>query len=119
MTDVILTNFVSSTGVDPAVAQDILDSHEWDLEAALKSFADLKNGKLAPSPSLGALKATEAARITGRPLLQKNDAVEVAEESSGKQSFLSQKRHFVAGRWCFWFFSDWFIDLVDWLIDWF
>ncbi|OWA51326.1 OTU domain-containing protein 7B [Hypsibius exemplaris] len=89
MTDIILTNFVSSTGVDPAVAQDILDSHEWDLERALKSFSDLKSGKPLPSPSLetGGFKRPEVGRIGagGKALLQKNDAVEVADESTGRK----------------------------------
>jgi OTU domain-containing protein 7 len=92
MTDIILTNFVSSTGVDPALAQDILDSHEWDLEAALRAFSDLKNSKTTAVADVGDVfkmplrTEVKTHNQTGKPLLQRNHGLEVADESTGESS---------------------------------
>lgn len=99
MTDIVLSEFVSSTGVEPAVAQDILDSHEWDLQAALRAYSSLKTARSLNNNGIGIVpdisspkrvKDTlplnmEVARVVpvGRPLLKKNDAVEVSDETTG------------------------------------
>lgn len=68
MTDVVLSTFVRETGVEPAVAQDILDSHEWDLHAALRAYSDLRHTMPPPTSILAA-----------KPLLRKDEAVDVAD----------------------------------------
>lgn len=95
MTDIVLSEFVSTTGVEPAVAQDILDSHEWDLQAALRAFTTIETYKsFKGDDDVGPLMAKladgppanmEVARNVpvGRPLLKKDVAVEVPEETTG------------------------------------
>ncbi len=39
--DQILTDFVSQTKADPALAHDLLEATGWDLEAALSAFQGL------------------------------------------------------------------------------
>ena len=64
----VLSPFVSETGVEPAVAQDILASHEWDLHAALRAYSDLRHTMPAP-----------ASAIASKPVMRKEEAVDISD----------------------------------------
>ena len=41
--DVILSDFLQRTNADPALAQDLLEATEWDLDAAVQAYEGLKD----------------------------------------------------------------------------
>lgn len=92
MTDLVLSEFVSSTGADPAIAQDILDTHEWDLQAALKAFSLLKtrganeaeSRQIARTRVIPIIQEESPREVPSRPALQKASAVEVPDEGGGE-----------------------------------
>ena len=43
MMDSVLSDFIGRTHADPALAQDLLDAAEWNLEAAIALFDGLKD----------------------------------------------------------------------------
>ncbi|XP_050186332.1 OTU domain-containing protein 7B [Myiozetetes cayanensis] len=77
--DIVLSDFVRSTGAEPGLARDLLEGKNWDLSAALSDFEQLRQvhaGNLPPSFNEGRGARTpeprEAAR-PGRPPLQRQD----------------------------------------------
>ena len=48
--DTILTDFISRTKADPALAHDLLDAADWNLEAALAIFDGLKETRAVELP---------------------------------------------------------------------
>ncbi|XP_008502810.1 LOW QUALITY PROTEIN: OTU domain-containing protein 7B [Calypte anna] len=78
--DIVLSDFVRSTGAEPGLARDLLEGKNWDLSAALSDFEQLRQvhaGNLPHSFNEGrgnkALEK-EAAR-PGRPPLQRQDEI--------------------------------------------
>ncbi|KAJ7426847.1 OTU deubiquitinase 7B [Willisornis vidua] len=76
--DIVLSDFVRSTGAEPGLARDLLEGKNWDLSAALSDFEQLRQVQALPLP-LGDARAVrpperEAAR-PGRPPLQRQDDV--------------------------------------------
>ncbi|XP_027583869.1 OTU domain-containing protein 7B [Pipra filicauda] len=79
--DIVLSDFVRSTGAEPGLARDLLEGKNWDLSAALSDFEQLRQvhaGNLPPSFNEGRgarpPEPREAAR-PGRPPLQRQDDV--------------------------------------------
>ena len=48
--DSILSDFIGRTQADPALAQDLLDAAEWNLEAALAIYDGLKDTRAVEPP---------------------------------------------------------------------
>ncbi|KAM7138384.1 OTU domain-containing protein 7B isoform 3-T3 [Macrochelys suwanniensis] len=78
--DVVLSDFVRSTGAEPGLARDLLEGKNWDVNAALSDFEQLRQvhaGNLPHSFNEGRnFKSLEkeAARPV-RPLLQRQDDI--------------------------------------------
>ncbi|KAM6395281.1 OTU domain-containing protein 7B [Rhynochetos jubatus] len=78
--DIVLSDFVRSTGAEPGLARDLLEGKNWDLSAALSDFEQLRQvhaGNLPHSFNEGRgykPPEKEAARA-GRPPLQRQDDV--------------------------------------------
>ncbi|XP_051496960.1 OTU domain-containing protein 7B [Apus apus] len=78
--DVVLSDFVRSTGAEPGLARDLLEGKNWDLSAALSDFEQLRQvhaGNLPHSFNEGRgykPLEKEAAR-PGRPPLQRQDDI--------------------------------------------
>nr|XP_008122714.2 PREDICTED: LOW QUALITY PROTEIN: OTU domain-containing protein 7B [Anolis carolinensis] len=78
--DVVLSDFVRSTGAEPGLARDLLEGKNWDLSAALSDFEQLRQvhaGTLPHAfPEGRAFKPPEkeAPRPT-RPVLQRQDDI--------------------------------------------
>ncbi|KAM4664456.1 OTU domain-containing protein 7B [Discoglossus pictus] len=74
--DVVLSDFVLSTGAEPGLARDLLEGKKWDVGAALSDYEQLRlgnAGSLGHSFSDGRnFKPPEAARSM-RPALQRQD----------------------------------------------
>ena len=41
--DAVLTEFIHRTNADPALAQDLLEATEWDVDAAVQAYEGLKD----------------------------------------------------------------------------
>uniref|UniRef100_A0A663M6M2 ubiquitinyl hydrolase 1 n=1 Tax=Athene cunicularia TaxID=194338 RepID=A0A663M6M2_ATHCN len=78
--DIVLSDFVRSTGAEPGLARDLLEGKNWDLSAALSDFEQLRQvhaGNLPHSFNEGRSykpPEKEAAR-PGRPPLQRQDDI--------------------------------------------
>ncbi|XP_074931573.1 OTU domain-containing protein 7B isoform X1 [Phalacrocorax aristotelis] len=78
--DIVLSDFVRSTGAEPGLARDLLEGKNWDLSAALSDFEQLRQvhaGNLPHSFNEGRNykpPEKEAAR-PGRPPLQRQDDI--------------------------------------------
>uniref|UniRef100_A0A669QK64 ubiquitinyl hydrolase 1 n=1 Tax=Phasianus colchicus TaxID=9054 RepID=A0A669QK64_PHACC len=78
--DIVLSDFVRSTGAEPGLARDLLEGKNWDLSAALSDFEQLRQvhaGNLPHSFNEGRSYKPlekEAAR-PGRPPLQRQDDI--------------------------------------------
>uniref|UniRef100_A0A8C4TUQ5 OTU domain-containing protein 7B n=1 Tax=Falco tinnunculus TaxID=100819 RepID=A0A8C4TUQ5_FALTI len=78
--DIVLSDFVRSTGAEPGLARDLLEGKNWDLSAALSDFEQLRQvhaGNLPHSFNEGRgyrPPEKEAAR-PGRPPLQRQDDI--------------------------------------------
>lgn len=48
--DIILTNFISQTRADPALAQDLLEATNWDMDAAILAFESLQDTRAVEPP---------------------------------------------------------------------
>ncbi|KAM6112703.1 OTU domain-containing protein 7B [Phoenicopterus ruber ruber] len=78
--DIVLSDFVRSTGAEPGLARDLLEGKNWDLSAALSDFEQLRQvhaGNLPHSFNEGRNYKPlekEAAR-PGRPPLQRQDDI--------------------------------------------
>uniref|UniRef100_A0ABM5F3H0 ubiquitinyl hydrolase 1 n=1 Tax=Pogona vitticeps TaxID=103695 RepID=A0ABM5F3H0_9SAUR len=78
--DVVLSDFVRSTGAEPGLARDLLEGKNWDLSAALSDFEQLRQvhaGTLPRSFNEGrAFKLAEKeVPRPPRPLLQRQDDI--------------------------------------------
>uniref|UniRef100_A0A8C9NET0 ubiquitinyl hydrolase 1 n=1 Tax=Serinus canaria TaxID=9135 RepID=A0A8C9NET0_SERCA len=76
--DIVLSDFVRSTGAEPGLARDLLEGKNWDLSAALSDFEQLRQvhaGNLPHSFNEGrAARAPERELARpGRPPLQRQD----------------------------------------------
>ncbi|CAM9123057.1 unnamed protein product [Bubo scandiacus] len=78
--DIVLSDFVRSTGAEPGLARDLLEGKNWDLSAALSDFEQLRQvhaGNLPHSFNEGRSykpPEKETAR-PGRPPLQRQDDI--------------------------------------------
>lgn len=78
--DIVLSDFVRSTGAEPGLARDLLEGKNWDVSAALSDFEQLRQvhaGNLPHSFNEGRSykpPEKEAAR-PGRPPLQRQDDI--------------------------------------------
>lgn len=78
--DIVLSDFVRSTGAEPGLARDLLEGKNWDLSAALSDFEQLRQvhaGNL-PHPfneGRGARPPEREVARPGRPPLQRQDDV--------------------------------------------
>ncbi|XP_013777738.2 OTU domain-containing protein 7B-like isoform X2 [Limulus polyphemus] len=68
--DIILSEFVTRTSAEPGLARDILDAHDWDLQAALSAFYFLK-GIPVSSENSSVTKASN--NLTGIDSIQTKD----------------------------------------------
>ena len=48
--DSILTEFIDRTRADPALAQDLLEATEWNLDAAIAAYDSLHETKAVEAP---------------------------------------------------------------------
>ena len=48
--DSILTEFLQRTNADPALAQDLLEAVEWNLDAAVSAYSNLHDTKAVEVP---------------------------------------------------------------------
>ena len=48
--DSILTEFITRTRADPALAQDLLEATEWNLDAAIAAYESLHDTKAVDVP---------------------------------------------------------------------
>ncbi|KAM4690385.1 OTU domain-containing protein 7B [Rhinophrynus dorsalis] len=76
--DVVLSDFVHSTGAEPGLARDLLEGKKWDINAAIGDYDQLRQanaGGLGHSFSEGrSFKPPETARPM-RPALQRQDDI--------------------------------------------
>ncbi|XP_070622639.1 OTU domain-containing protein 7B [Erythrolamprus reginae] len=78
--DVVLSDFVRSTGAEPGLARDLLEGKNWDLNAALSDFEQLRQDQagLLPRPFSDGrtFKFVEKEAARGvRPQLQRQDDI--------------------------------------------
>ncbi|XP_068778201.1 OTU domain-containing protein 7B isoform X1 [Struthio camelus] len=78
--DIVLSDFVRSTGAEPGLARDLLEGKNWDLSAALSDFEQLRQvhaGNLPHSFNEGRnYKAPEKEAVRpARPPLQRQDDI--------------------------------------------
>ncbi|XP_069734734.1 OTU domain-containing protein 7B [Phaenicophaeus curvirostris] len=78
--DIVLSDFVRSTGAEPGLARDLLEGKNWDLSAALSDFEQLRQvhaGNLPPSfnEGRGCKPPEKEAARAGRPPLQRQDDI--------------------------------------------
>ncbi|KAK2540050.1 Otud7b [Columba livia] len=86
--DIVLSDFVRSTGAEPGLARDLLEGKNWDLSAALSDFEQLRQGPGGRPPRPGEPRACRApeqeAPSAARPPLQRqDDAVQEKRLSRG------------------------------------
>ncbi|CAM5124043.1 unnamed protein product [Natator depressus] len=87
--DVVLSDFVRSTGAEPGLARDLLEGKNWDVNAALSDFEQLRQvhaGNLPHSFNEGRnFKSLEkeAARPVRPPLQRQDDIVQEKRLSRG------------------------------------
>uniref|UniRef100_A0A8D2JC28 ubiquitinyl hydrolase 1 n=1 Tax=Varanus komodoensis TaxID=61221 RepID=A0A8D2JC28_VARKO len=87
--DVVLSDFVRSTGAEPGLARDLLEGKNWDLNAALSDFEQLRQvhaGALPHSFNEGRafkLVEKEAVRPVRPPLQRQDDLVQEKRLSRG------------------------------------
>uniref|UniRef100_A0A8C3NR38 OTU domain-containing protein 7B n=1 Tax=Cyanoderma ruficeps TaxID=181631 RepID=A0A8C3NR38_9PASS len=78
--DIVLSDFVRSTGAEPGLARDLLEGKNWDLSAALSDFEQLRQvhaGNLPHSfnEGRGARPPEREVGRPGRPPLQRQDDI--------------------------------------------
>uniref|UniRef100_A0A8C0UVC8 OTU domain-containing protein 7B n=1 Tax=Cyanistes caeruleus TaxID=156563 RepID=A0A8C0UVC8_CYACU len=78
--DIVLSDFVRSTGAEPGLARDLLEGKNWDLSAALSDFEQLRQvhaGNLPHSfnEGRGARPPEREVARPGRPPLQRQDDI--------------------------------------------
>lgn len=87
--DIVLSDFVRSTGAEPGLARDLLEGKNWDLSAALSDFEQLRQvhaGNLPRSFNEGQtfkLVEKEAPRVARPPLQRQDDIVQEKRLSRG------------------------------------
>ncbi|XP_063213099.1 OTU domain-containing protein 7B [Chroicocephalus ridibundus] len=87
--DIVLSDFVRSTGAEPGLARDLLEGKNWDLSAALSDFEQLRQvhaGNLPHSFNEGRNYKPpdkEAARPMRPPLQRQDDIVQEKRLSRG------------------------------------
>ncbi|KAJ6652446.1 hypothetical protein lerEdw1_011564 [Lerista edwardsae] len=87
--DIVLSDFVRSTGAEPGLARDLLEGKNWDLSAALSDFEQLRQvheGSLPRSFKEGRalrLEEKEAPRAARPPLQRQDDVVQEKRLSRG------------------------------------
>ncbi|KAK2518146.1 Otud7b [Columba guinea] len=86
--DIVLSDFVRSTGAEPGLARDLLEGKNWDLSAALSDFEQLRQGPGGRPPRPGEPRGCRApeqeAPSAARPPLQRqDDAVQEKRLSRG------------------------------------
>ncbi|XP_022256833.1 OTU domain-containing protein 7B-like isoform X2 [Limulus polyphemus] len=82
--DIILSEFITRTSAEPGLARDLLDAHEWDLQAALSAFYCMKG---IPVPSENIPLATISQTLT------KNTSCKVTDLSSDDRSTPAKETH--------------------------
>uniref|UniRef100_A0A8D0G072 OTU domain-containing protein 7B n=1 Tax=Sphenodon punctatus TaxID=8508 RepID=A0A8D0G072_SPHPU len=87
--DIVLSDFVRSTGAEPGLARDLLEGKNWDVSAAMNDFEQLRQvhaGNLPHSFNEGRnlkLPEREAARPMRPPLQRQDDVVQEKRLSRG------------------------------------
>nr|XP_061789769.1 OTU domain-containing protein 7B-like [Nerophis lumbriciformis] len=79
--DAVLSNFVQTTGAEPGLARDLLEGKNWDVNAALSDFNQLRqvHGRSLMYAFPQEIREKDMARL-GRPVLQRQDDVTQAAD---------------------------------------